>query len=267
MKLIFVIQGGLGNQLFQLSYYEKLRQNTLYHETDLIFASSIDKLHTRRSFELEGLFSRFPNTKRYNLGTVKYLLLKLFLKCYALLTGESDIDLTFLNTQIVSGYWQTNDHITDELIALLRSHFNISKKAFGTQSLVAVHLRRGDYLRYPYKNIYAIPPVEFYNKSLEYISVRWTPVISKVKIFSDDIGSVENGLLKILNYTTDSVGSDILTDFRNLSEAKFVICSNSTFCWWARRISHHQHYSIFPEPWYVPPRKLSSTLKFGVWLE
>lgn len=105
------------------------------------------------------------------------------------------------------------------------------------KNCVAMHIRRGDFLRF--KNIYInlFDDTEYYQLALNQLKGR------KVFVFSDDIGYCKKNRerLNIKDKELEFVGPEFnLSDIKELlliSKFPFIITANSTFSWWGAYLS------------------------------
>lgn len=98
---------------------------------------------------------------------------------------------------------------------------------------VAVHIRRGDYLKYHKHNVCT---KEYYDRAMDMFDAEFT-------IFTDDIEYAEK------NYSEHLINlSPPRLALAYMASHKAVICSNSSFSWWASYIGGCK--TIVPDRWY-----------------
>lgn len=99
-----------------------------------------------------------------------------------------------------------------------------------TERSVAIHFRRGDFLKYP--EIFNIFGAEHYLNGLELLSEK--QAIDKVYVFSDDFHAIESELTILSEkYELHRVeGGSVYEDFYLLSRFKRYVLAGSTFSWW-----------------------------------
>lgn len=134
----------------------------------------------------------------------------------------------------LEGYWQSEKywHGYKEQIA----------EALGfvhkPEPYVAVHIRRGDYLKYP--DQFPVMPLDYYKFAMEFMGSITDPGYHKFRIYSDDIKwcmEVFDPKNKLLNYMAFnaplhiefSENKDPLTDMKDMYNASAFIIGNSTF--------------------------------------
>lgn len=103
---------------------------------------------------------------------------------------------------------------------------------------VAVHIRRGDYLKYP--DQFPVMGIEYYKFAMEFMGSLTDSGYHKFKIYSDDIKwckDVFDPKRKLLNYMAFnaplriefSENKDPLTDMKDMYNAAAFVIGNSTF--------------------------------------
>ncbi len=237
-------QGGFANQLFQLCFYEKLRQ--LYGDNN-VFA---DIAHYKKCHDHGG----FKIAPKYKLNYIKEL------PSDYIEIREDNFDITNLKKEknyYFKGYWQNEAFFPDDL-GFLRIFFEMDCLSPKNRNIldemqkeesVSIHVRRGDYLDnylhgYISNKSYIINAIEYVCQHVE------NPVFY---VFSDDIEWCQKNLCvkdwKMIFVTGNEmcVENDILM----MSSCKHNIISNSSFSWWAQKLNLHSGKMVIsPEYWY-----------------
>jgi hypothetical protein len=99
-----------------------------------------------------------------------------------------------------------------------------------------VHVRRGDYLRWPSAAAAAALPADFYLKQISTIYER-NPE-ARFLVFSDDIGFCQEIFCRVPGVRV--VEADSVTSWLAISLCDSGVLSASTFSWWAARIASHE---------------------------
>lgn len=204
---------GLGNQLFMISasVAHALKMGTTYSIPKKTISPAIWRTY----------FSHLPETKS---ATLHYYKEK----------RHSYDPLPEVDSLTIEGYFQSEKywHGYKEQIA----------EALGfvhkPEPYVAVHIRRGDYLKYP--DQFPVMPVEYYKMAMEFMGSITDPGYHKFRIYSDDIKwckEVFNPGHKLLNYMAFnaplhiefSENKDPLSDMKDMYNASAFIIGNSTF--------------------------------------
>lgn len=233
MKNIFIIKGGIGNQLY--IYSESLKYNKSY----IIFYPR--QLHSNKKEDnINGLIS-FNNNIGWKPGEKNYF--KMFLTdllCRLLIWMKESIKISLFKNILKNEYFQNNLDI-DTLNKTFKN-IQLNKKIhnkFENRTKIAIHIRRGDYLSAKVNNLYYIPDVLWYISMLDnFLSFSSEP---NVYIFSDDVTWVKNVFLNKLNenlkykksYNIDIVDIPAANSILLMSTCNYVIGSSSTLSYWS----------------------------------
>ena len=154
------------------------------------------------------------------------------------------------------GYWHSEKyfaHYRKEIIeqfvftnARIEKVFNLLRKS-SEDKLVAVHIRRGDYVSQNNPNI---RDEEYYLKAMDRMkSLLSCPVFC---FFSDDMEWVKEKFGKFdgaVFINEDKVLSDI-EEFQLMAKCDHFIISNSSFSWWAAWLNQNQEKKVVvPQFW------------------
>lgn len=274
-KGIITLQGGLGNQLFQYALVRSLSQVNLKLYFDLSFLAKNNRTtntFTSRNYELE-IFENLkaqPLPKIYqtfiNSPSWIYILLSRFLlgKLSYLKYNSLKYEPISVNGSFyLEGYFQSEKyfkHIRSELLQELAFPFHncgldeiIADIKSKTHS-VALHVRRGDYLKPSVQNVHGILTTEYYKEAIDFIlSAVTNPYFF---IFSDDEIWCENTFRDWgINYfiVTGNSGNNAWKDMYLMSICKHHIIANSSFSWWGAWLSNCKNtIKIAPKQWYNP---------------
>lgn len=216
--MIVYLQGGLGNQMFQyaagLGAAKKLR-------CELIINNSFYKKHKQRQYEL-GVFPISAST-------------------FDNVTGELIEEKQFEYQEITKngmmvGYWQSEKYF-DNVAEQVRAEFKLPKHTID-EGMVAVSVRRGDYLHLP--DVFCSLGEDYYSKAREIFPD------STFVVFSDDPDWVEENLK-----WADIVikGNSGIVDLSLLSCFKNHIIANSSFSWWGAWLANGDKV-VAPKDWF-----------------
>lgn len=138
--------------------------------------------------------------------------------------------LPFENKNMRISGWYQNLNYFDEYRKELIEAFNLPKEKIDA---VCVHVRRGDYAKYPTK--WPMLPKEYYHNAL---SINVNPINENVftkrpvHLFSDeDVSKYFYGVEKSF------IGGDPLEDWLRMTQYKYFIIANSTYSWTAAYLS------------------------------
>lgn len=231
------LQGGLGNQLFQIAcgYAHSLEVGDSFglqkgqHHLPL----QGNRVETYREIFYNNIsfVEDVPVSSVHEESTFSYT------------------KLPHLSGLYLVGYFQSEKYFSkyrEEVIKL----FNIKKlqSEYGDlypnlQDSICMHVRRGDYLKSP--DTHTNLPTSYYNKALDSFP-KDTPVL----VFSDDIGYCKE------EWTGDRFtfveGNEDFIDLIVMSQCKHHIIANSSFSWWGAWLSDSEGIKIAPSKWFGP---------------
>lgn len=281
MKVITRLNGGLGNQLFQLAFGLALtteletelwldtrgldnlalrsRQTTRQLEldlyTDLRFLSSKDTevppiLEVIRNGGRSSLHSIASRVASHLLGSCH------FRESKADLTEISDLRLRFSNCDFVytEGHWATPTY-ADRVRTKLLTHLQFSgpipsrlgeiKRQMNDNDALALHVRRGDFATSARK-MHGVLSENYFFRALE--NFEFTS--QQVFIFSDDEAWCRKKFptLSGATFVSEKPGERPAHHLHLLSQASRFILSNSSFSWWAAWLAESQAPKVVIRP-------------------
>lgn len=240
--LTCLLQGGLGNQMFQISATTALAWrngtaaafNINSHHLPLqgrSVASYVDNIFSNVPFKEEGEFDSVA--KAY------------YEKYY------HHHPLEFLDGVCLVGYFQSEKYFID-FEDEIRNMFRCPPQTetylmdkYGdllSGETTSVHIRRGDYLKFSETH----PPLakEYYIKAMSKI-----PQTEKYLIFSDDVSWCLNNF-KLDNFHVIG-GEEDFIDLYLMSKCKNNIIANSSFSWWGAWLNNNSNKSVIaPHEWF-----------------
>ena len=267
-RILVPLQGGLGNQLFQLSAGLNLYNNFncrplftdffLRHRTWLDLGRSND---SSRKIMIRELLNDEELTE--NLGHFDAMAL-----VFRTLTGSnkvlrepdnrSSVFKCLTNeTYVIRGWFQKYQYVSniqDQLIARMRStpRFRDVVSTLVEPS-IAVHIRLGDYYHdQETRNHHGLTGISYYHNSIRHL-LR-TIDAQRIVIVSDE-PELAQKLLCEEPFGTDipmtCVSGDEHQDLATLANCAGIVISNSTFSWWAGLLGSVLHGSLVvaPTPW------------------
>ena len=283
------MQGGLGNQLYMLSYafylkkqgFENVRMITFYQKTK---GNTKDKNKRNLLTELpEKLDLKLSYIPKYLFAVLKRLQ---WLPLYKSLWSKIiNIDIEPLKEWAVYrpvinhtaifkyhiGFYQAYQYITNEFKEQIRkvtqelvpnnSSYVVSKND------IAIHIRRGDFFTNGNENIYSRIEVSYYLKALALLSNKIK--IEKVYIFSDDFKAIQEDIQKI-NKLYEVIlieGQSVLEDFAILQQFSNFVIGNSTFAWWTAILAKPDNVVVPKKPWKIEMKGMSPYPKEWIQLE
>lgn len=221
--------GHLGNQLFQFSIvysYAKQKNKTI--------AFTIDKQNSMlfKCFNLDCNIS-FTNS----LMTTSSYVEKQF---------SYDEGIWNKNFDDLIGYFQSEKYFkqyTNEL----RQTLKFKNKSEELKDSVFIHVRRGDYLKYP--DVHPLCSEEYYSTAIEIIRNKYGSNV-KFVVFSDDINAaVEYNCFKQNNITFSN--NDAFSTLYKMKSCMSGIIANSSFSWWGAWLIDNTNKTIIaPNRWF-----------------
>jgi hypothetical protein len=265
-KTIF-LSGGLGNNLFQISYADKIS-----NEYDIVFNTYLqnDNWFTRKlgwsihpTEICDVLLEGRKTVKRFNFvdfsfTSIVFLLSKLRIfdlhDCNKVPSFWNRIYSKFeVNFTANEEFFIKSDNKLDE------SEFNHIVEQFG---LDVIHVRRGDFE----KNIQL--DIEYYKEAVNRHGGKSFVVVTNDKTVVDELRSSIDHVEFL-----DSIGKSQKEDFYILKNSRSIILSNSTFSYWASQIGNVPtiYYPDFIKPkkeWTFPFLQKNTPVRatFGGWL-
>jgi len=270
MKIIRFL-GGLGNQMFQYAFYELLKQRFGNVKVDL----SAYKEHVHNGFELERIFNiklkqasqleinlrdhRNRKWKYRKLRRITFLKPRYYEEEFLFSYDES----LFVNTslKIYSGYWQNYRYLNSVSDKLRQSFIfpklvqlkdiNLFEELQRQEESVAIHVRRGDYIKDPFLG--GLVGLGYFEDGISIMKRQLTN--PKFYVFSDDIEWCKINLnLHDAVFVDWNKGLDSFRDMQLMSRCKHAIISNSSFSWWAAWLNPFvDKLVVVPKVWWKGP--------------
>lgn len=262
--------GGLGNQMFQYSFYKFLEAKGFIVKADL--NDFVDyKLHN--GFELERIFELNLNqADKKDINKFKDSNLDIFSKIKRKILGRKkshkyQFDFSFQdlnkNTNLyLDGYWQAKEfidygNIKDNFVFKSKPNdLNVKIiKEMKSNTSISIHVRRGDYLKL--KDVYAECTKEYYQRAILFMEEN--NLDCNFYVFSNDISWCKKNL-KFDNskhtFIEHNTGIQSYEDIRLMSCCKHNIIANSSFSWWGAVLNKSQDKKVIcPKNWFVNPKK------------
>jgi hypothetical protein len=274
--IITQITGGLGNQLFQ---YAAAKALSLFHSTPLLLEISsfsreeLPELEVPREFELfnfkgitEKTISDSSITQKLNAATRKGLLNKITpaFRREVYLEPHFRFDKNFFKAGseiILKGGWQSEKYFINHETEIRKSLVlkedlvkNVKSKAndLRLENSVAIHIRRGDYLRK--KIIYewhGVMNKEYFENAVEVIRKQIADIT--IYYFTDDPDWVRKELQPDLKgeIISGNISLNHYEDFYLMSNCSHNVIANSSFSWWAAWLNDNKEKIVIaPKKWF-----------------
>lgn len=267
--IIGQIIGGLGNQMFQYSFYKYL---SLLKKCDLkLDISLFDSYKLHNGYELESVF-KIIETKatqeEINIFKSKYPLFfkvenKLFKKNLIFGTQHYKENKFSINQKIfdnlntdfyIEGYFQTFKYIQEMQPNLFefQTHLTESEKKLLQGNIISIHIRGGDYVtnRSDNKLFGNICTSKYYYNAIsyikEYIENPIFLIFTNDKEYTKKLLDGEN--FKIIDWNN---GKNSFRDMYLMSQCKHNIIANSSFSWWGAWLNtNNSKIVVAPNKWF-----------------
>ncbi len=237
------LKGGLCNMMFQIATLEYISKNynipITYPNTD-INLRDISNAYGNNAIEYKNMFKNFhwnnvymqnQRTKQFPFEyseEIKIPIEDIFYDGFFQSEKYFNCDKNF-----VYNLFEPADFIKEKL--------NSFKKLFKDKTTCSIHVRRGDYLKYP--DIHNTQPIEYYLKGMNIIPV------DKYIIFSDDINWCKNYFIGE-QFVFIENEKDYVELFL-MSVCNHNIISNSSFGWWGAYLNQNIEKKVIgPIKWF-----------------
>ena len=246
------LQGGLGNQLFQLAFIlgraietsqsfvilnpkgpRKFALSFLGIEPNRKYNASIigDELHIQKV----SIFLRYP-----------YFVSKKFEDSFGFQEFKGLRSSSFFH-----GYFQSFRYFQDIEVPLRNYLLNkLFSKPFQYSDVPTIHIRLGDYITNPQaRKVHGIVSSNYIDAGIN----QFNTDKNSCRIVTDDFSGLEAffpELYKEIDSQNIFSGGQ-LSDFRLLAGSKNLIIANSTFSWWAAYLADGK--VVAPKQWFINP--------------
>lgn len=224
------LAGGLGNQLFQVAagyaYAKKYNKNLVLNASRWNASQGCDPLVYR-----DTIFKNFKYGSPYTRDVIGFFEKRFNFDEIPKQLGSISLNGYFQSLKYFEDY---KDDFIEEL-----SLPDIDTEWMGEKS-VAVHVRRGDYLQH--SKIHMVCDHEYFKKNLQNFLGYET------NIFSDSHDIVKDEFKNTGGRIID--GGSELIDLTLMSQHDNIICSNSSFSWWASLLGKKKKKIIVPKIWF-----------------
>lgn len=212
------LNGRLGNQLFQYSLCRLISYKNGYkYHIPRIGEPSTEKQHISNYFENLDLGIELENNIQ-----------NIYREDHTVQEYNPNLFKIKDNTKLW-GFFQSSKYFEDD-VDLIRSWFSIKKtdycdfiiNKYPKEEYCYIHLRGTDYKNHSHWCLNK----DYYENSMKYVKDLY-PNLSFL-IVTDDLNMCSEFFPNV-----PAVSNDMLTDFYVLTNAKYLIISNSSFSWWA----------------------------------
>jgi len=268
---IIILNGGVGNQIFQYFLGQELKN---FYDREIIFYDIRDSykiihgVYIENIFEIDLIKFKVSNFNLFAKFILSPQLLKIYkffysrfnLKILPNLYFDNSIDLKNNNfnkyTDLYFGTWHkliNSFKCLEKKITLeFRNNFDLNNKFNFKYDFIAVHVRRGDYISSnKTSKFHGNLNKSYFLNSIDFLRKRFGNL--PVLLFSDDSEWLQKNLKNIIpnSIVISSYSGTPERDLFYMSKAKYFILSNSTFSWWAAFLSQKKDkFIVIPKYWF-----------------
>ena len=259
------LQGGIGNQLFQVCsglYYAKKYDKDLRFLLSNEEKQNVFSLLDKNNFKV--LYRKGSQLKCLTNRVLNWILKKSkILIAISRIHNSKEVGFDGSLSKNPSfkelrGYYQTHiyfDEVAPELFSAIDisnfSDWYLRQKIVvdSTSCPVMIHIRRGDYSQH--SKSFGLLSIEYYKNAINYL--RQSNFTGPIWIFSDDI-AIATSFAELIDEVTHVVnpphGTSDSESMALMWEFSAHIIANSTFSWWGAILSTKSKIVIAPDPWF-----------------
>lgn len=243
-KVIYYLDGGLGNQLFQLMHINEIKKR---NEVDLNVSLCFLK---KRKVSVEKKVLDFLERNKIQIEKSKnakwhFYIFKILRRIHVTNFFYFQTEETIVNRKkkFISGIYQDVDYNYVKKMCPLEKEGSNRNDCF-------IHIRGGDYLTNKNKKIYSILDYEYYKKSILFFNKNFG--IKEFRIYTNDNSHALSITNSIPGFKYEfSKNKNAIEDFEDMSSCRYGIISNSTFAFWASMNGTvEEKVIIAPNKWY-----------------
>lgn len=239
------LAGGLGNMMFQIAFVYAYAKDFPHCTPVFVRDHTLPNQGRNYANYLDSVFKNLNWVDSYN-----DLNDPIVVPESVMLHGQIEPDLrpmkfSGMHDYVFDGHfqnWRLFQNIEEELPDI----FNWPSKQPFFKNRVGIHVRRGDYVKFP--NHHPMLPIEYYKDILS----RLPEDVSGIDIYTDS----PEWCKKHFPEVNIIIGSDHkITDWHEMqlmSRYNYLIISNSSFSWWAAYLASGDTEVYAPKTWFGP---------------
>jgi hypothetical protein len=238
------LAGGLGNQLFQIAAAINFKKNSQFNDifiniNSIKSYSSVHQLLINDLFDFDDLYVN-PSL----VGSLSsFLRLGKFVPYYSIndLNFHKKLESPPRMIAFLDGYFQhkLNQEYLNYSVSYFRNRLKISCI---NENIASIHIRGGDFLLHKNHNILT---EDYYKRSINYL--RYKHNVNIFYVITDDLCYAKSLLGNFNQEIFNFKYLNGIDSFKYLVSSKYLILSNSTFCWWAAILNKNLIECIGPE--------------------
>lgn len=270
-SLRLILKGGHGNQLFQFfaglelsrslnrelvidtSWYQQAgnkngllspRQFSLDQYEGLSKFQVDSVLMWKNSIQVERVIKRLPHVISQFLGFYPDLELNQNVKSVAqeIVTFGHWINRPIFPSKIEIKTLLANQRVSNSI------ELNNMKQEQKSFPVISIHVRLGDYENF--KSVYEVTGLKYFRNALNQIEKSIDLKEAKIWLFSDEPKKARDLIASLINVDRvldEKTGFNEAETISLMSGSRAIICSNSTFSWWAGYLSEDNTQVYFPK--------------------
>ncbi|QNM86252.1 alpha-1,2-fucosyltransferase [Polaribacter pectinis] len=271
-KVIVSINGGLGNQMFQLAFgsiIAKKNNSKLVLDKSFFNEDKKDPNCAFRSFDLDIFNIRYKELSTLKKSVISKIINKFFTKknnTYREPSFDFNSEALRLKSPVsIYGYFQSYKYFVG-YEGFVKSIFTFPKDKIGPQNhqilneiiankSISIHIRRGDYVNDSKTNkTHGTCSLDYYYQAIEEITKNKTNNYN-LYFFSDDIDWVKEkfNIINISkNYISNNTAQNSWIDMFLMSNCKHNIIANSSFSFWGAWLNSNPNKKVIaPKKWFL----------------
>ena len=232
--ILYLLWGGLGNQLFGLSSAHLIHLETgrrIIIDTANCEHFDSDGLPESLKFQKYGDWATFIDSGEDYLNDLKASA-KSVLECQSF---QDTHDSYF-------GWRPTITMLRDS--SLFVPPPTRPERQGNSEVVIGVHVRQGDYKKYPYLGLVSF---NYYERALKFAISKFPN--AKVIFFSDEIEAALKLAMRLGVGFNDGNAFSTLATLEVMSSVDILICANSTYSFWGAYLGNIP--AIYPYPWFL----------------
>jgi hypothetical protein len=269
LPCVFVLSGGLGNQLFSYAagvYYSKLNSRKVVFEL-----SDIDVWKEYHSSSILKFSPNWP-VIRIRFRKLVFLAIALIQRLFSfshtrVIYGSPGLghDIQMEKQKqalLVRGHYQTYKYLLDPEVASEMRKLSIKKKtdrfsmenaAIAGRKVLGVHVRLGNYSGL--EESFGALSDEYFRNAIREALTEESSKIEQIYLYSDDVDKAYEYLtlmewgvpVKLAGKNSGMTDEEILV---LMSNSESLVISNSTFSWWAAALGNQDKRVYAPSKWF-----------------
>jgi hypothetical protein len=265
--IIIRLRSGLGNQMFQYAFFKQMQkwygEDNVKIDISTFHWKAHNGLELDRIFEIDLKKDSIPKSVALKYADVGYKFHHRLLRrlrgtkhrSYAFWKDLKFEDYKNLEDIYLEGYWNDEkyfEEIKDQIRKLYQFKIELNEKEqrylnkILSVNSVAIHVRRGDYKKFP--KTFPMCTPDYYGNAIELLSAS-NPNL-KYFVFSDDLEWCKKELFFLTDavFVENTVQERAFVDMLLMSKCKHNIIANSSFSWWSAWLNNNpQKIVIYPE--------------------